>query len=48
MGAPFFLALAKFMLVLLLSPSIKENFDNSQGSIFKAATNGINIYSKMD
>ena len=41
-------ALAKFMLVLFLPPSIKENFDNSQGSIFKAATNGINIYSKMD
>ena len=41
-------ALAKFMLVLFLPPSIKENFDASQGSILIAPNNGINIYSKKD
>ena len=38
-------ALAKFMLVLFLPPSIKENFDANQGSILMAPNNGINIYS---
>ena len=40
MGASLF-ALAKFMLVLFLPPSIKENFDASQGSILMAPNNGL-------